>query len=111
MGEMRAGDLALVYVTKKQSSGSSTIRAFRALFKLTGSVFESQTQLWPGGRVFPIRVPVRLVTALDVPIDSVRPRVSFLGSLENYGMVLYNTPVRIPMEDVRLILSVAKESQ
>lgn len=74
--KMTKGDIALVYVGKRSAtSAGGRIQAFRAVFRITGPSFESDTPLWPINGVFRYRIPARLTHRLDVALAMVRVRI------------------------------------
>jgi hypothetical protein len=100
------GDVALIYVGKttgKDTSASGRVRAFRALFEVTGPSFQGDSPLWPLAGVFPYRIPARLSRRLDVPMDKVKGELSFTN-VSNYGLFLLNAPQEIPLEDIEAVL-------
>jgi hypothetical protein len=109
MGTMRPGDLAIVYVTRARSDfegKAKRISSFRALFEITGPSFKGDTLIWPiRTKLYPVRVPARLLARLDVPIASVLWDLAFITNKLPYGLAFLNSPRAVPLSDIRRILA------
>lgn len=107
--QMQEGDYLLCYMTG--------LSRFFAIFEVTGEPFRDTTPIWHEA-LFPARVPVRVILALEpqyaVPVKSLGDRLSYFQNMKTphaWSGHFRGSPIEESPDDARVIVEALRKAQ